>query len=312
MIMRYLVCSILLGLLMVASGTRAAEQFNIIVETVLDRPSGLFDGSGCSGFWTDVDQAVVGKMYAGEKSWGVQSGILRSDDSAVVEIPYSVQVSRTPDGLYLVGTAYFIHLAEDRDALPARRILIKEPIILRRPILVSIGPLPDGSFFSLQFTVSHERQDCRSCLTLPLRLVSVASRDGSIISRHGAGRPFGKFPQKFETRFTSPVENQPARVLDYQALLNLKPDPSTLTEDGPVDLEFIRRYLIRTNHNDEWSVSSRAQYTSTYSRRLSVDLDKTLKIVIPADTPSVQGFTIEDTLIITAPGAQKTGQEDRQ
>ena len=311
--MRYLVCSILLGLVMTGPAANSAgEQFNIIVEPVLDRPSSLFNGSGCSGFWTEADQAVVGKMYAGKKSWGVQSGLVRSDDSALVEIPYSVVVTRTPDGLSLIGTVYFMHFAEDRDALPARRILINEPIILLRPILVSVGPLPDGSFFSLQFTISHERQDCRSCLTLPLRLVSVASKDGSIISRHGAGRPFGKFPQKFETRFTSPVENQPARVLDYQALLNLKPDPSTLTEDGPVDLEFIRRYLIRAYQNDEWSVSSRAQYTSTYSRRLRLDLNKTLKIVIPADTPSVQGFTIEDTLIITAPGAQDTGQEDRE
>ena len=226
--------------------------------------------------------------------------------TAALEFYYNFTLGGSPSQLKLIGTVLTIRVKDSDNIIFGKRTILDQPIKLNEAIDLDIGLLPDGREIVIQMTIS-DTQPIREAICAPgqFRLISLSYFEGKMRSKHGAGRSLTNMIIPISTSFSLPVDDAASQYLKYEAEISFLPAFTDIDSSITTTLNFIRRYAIDTLHYSRSVANPQIRYESTYTKEITLVPGRILKIIIPSDTPSVHGFTIEDTLIIN-PG---TGSE---
>ena len=219
--------------------------------------------------------------------------------TAALEFYYNFTLGGSPSQPKLIGTLLTIRVKDSDNVISGNRKTLDLPINLNEAIDFDIGLLPDGREIVLQITIS-DTQPARETICEPgqLKLISLSYFEGKMRSKHGAGRSLANIIIPISTSFSVPVDDAASQYLKYEAEISFLPTLTDIDSATTVTLNFIRRYAIDTSHYNRTEVNPHIRYESTYTKEITLVPGRILKIIIPSDTPSVRGFTIEDTLII--------------
>lgn len=259
--------------------------------------AGAWSSMGLS--FTDVASGVFFWSEAGRH--GTFGGTIWpfAAPSASVESYYHFTLGGTPSQLRLIGTVLTVQVT-DHDVIDSgRRESINLAITLNEPIDLDIGTLPNGRQIVLRTTV-RDTKPTRGITCGPgqMKLVSVSYLDGKVQSSHGASRDLANTVKPIQTSFSCPRDDAASQFMSYNAEISFSPPLVEVNTTITSTLTFIRRYAIDTLNYIRNPIDPHVRYESTYSRDITLEPGRILKIVIPADTPSVRGFRIEDTLMI--------------
>lgn len=219
--------------------------------------------------------------------------------AAAMEFYYHFTLGGSSSQLRLIATILTMRTINFGVIESGNRKTLDLPIKLNEPIDLDIGLLPDGREIVLQITIS-DSLPARETICVPgqFRLVSLSYFEGKMHSKHGAGRGLANIIRPISTSFSIPVDDAASQYLKYEAEISFLPSLTDIDSATTVTLNFIRRYAIDTLHYNRNAVNPQIRYESTYAKEITLVPGRILKIIIPSDTPSVHGFTIEDTLII--------------
>lgn len=219
--------------------------------------------------------------------------------AAAMEFYYHLTLGGSPSQLRLIGTILTVRTINLGVIESGNRKTLDQPIKLNEAIDFDIGLLPDGREIVLQITIS-DTQPARETICDPgqLKLISLSYFEGKMRSKHGAGRSLTNIIIPISTSFSLPVDDAASQYLKYEAEIRFRPSLTDIDSATTITLNFIRRYAIDTLHYSRTVVTPQIRYESTYTKEITLVPGRILKIIIPSDTPSVHGFTIEDTLII--------------
>ncbi len=219
--------------------------------------------------------------------------------AAATEFYYHLTLGGSRSQLRLIGTILTVRTINLGVIESGNRKTLDQPIKLNEAIDFDIGLLPDGREIVLQITV-RDTMPARETICAPgqFRLISLSYFEGKIRSQHGAGRGLANIIRPISTSFSLPIDDVASQYLKYEAEINFLPSFTDIDSATTVTLNFIRRYAIDTLHYSRTVVTPQIRYESTYTKEITLVPGRILKIIIPSDTPSVHGFTIEDTLII--------------
>jgi len=219
--------------------------------------------------------------------------------TAGLEFYYNFTLGGSPSQPKLIGTVLAIRVKDSDNIISGKRMIIDQPVKLNEAIILNAGLLPDGREIVLQITVrdSFPVKE-RKLEPYQLRLISLSYFEGKILSKHGAGRALENTIKPISTSFSIPVDDAASQYLQYDAEISFQPTLTDIDSSTTITLNFIRRYTIDTLHYIRTEVNPQIRYQSTYTKEITLVPGRILKIIIPSDTPSVHGFTIEDTLII--------------
>ena len=225
---------------------------------------------------------------------------------AATEFYYHFTLGGSPSQLRLVGTILTVRTINLDVIESGNRKTLDQPINVNETIDLDIGLLPNGREIVLQITIS-DTKPLRETICAPgqFRLISLSYFEGEIRSTHGAGRGLANIIRPISTSFSLPVDDAASQYLKYEAEISFLPALTDIDRAITTTLNFIRRYAIDTLHYSRSVANPQIRYESTYTKEITLVPGRILKIIIPSDTPSVRGFTIEDTLIINpGPGSE--------
>ena len=219
--------------------------------------------------------------------------------NAGLEFYYNFTLGGSPSQPRLIGTVLTIRVKDSDNIISGKRMILDQPVKLNEAIDLDMGLLPDGREIVLQITIS-DTQPARETICPPgqLRLISLSYFEGKMRSKHGAGRSLANTIKPISISFSVPVDDAASQYVKYEAEISFLPALTDIDSATTITLNFIRRYAIDTLHYRRNAVNLYIRYESTYTKEITLVPGRILKIIIPSDTPSVRGFTIEDTLII--------------
>ena len=219
--------------------------------------------------------------------------------TAALEFYYNFTLGGSPSQPKLIGTVLTIRVKDSDNVISGKRIILDQPLKLNEAFDLDIGLLPDGREIVLQITIS-DTKPVRETICPPgqLWLISLSHFEGKMRSKHGAGRGLENIIRPISTSFSIPVDDAASQYLKYEAEISFLPALTDIDSAITTTLNFIRRYAIDTLHYSRSVANPQIRFESTYTKEITLVPGRILKIIIPSDTPSVRGFTIEDTLII--------------
>jgi len=229
--------------------------------------------------------------------------------TAGLEFYYNFTLGGSPSQPRLIGTVLTIRVKDSDNIISGKRMILNQPVKLNEAIDLDIGLLPDGREKVIQLTITDTKPASETiCAPGWLRLISLIHFEGKMHFKHGAGRVLENTIEPISTSLTLPVDDAASQYLKYDPEISFLPALTNIDSSTTTTLNFIRRYAIDTLHYRRNEVNLHIRYESTYTKEITLVPGRILKIIIPPDTPSVRGFTIEDTLIINpGPRSESVG-----
>jgi|GEM_PF-3465209 len=175
--------------------------------------------------------------------------------------------------------------------------MIDTLIALGKPVTFKIGDLTDGRRVSMQVTASTTGPDFQERLgDNEVTLISTQLLDGKQYSRALSGRKYFADGVQFLNPFNLPQADKRELQMMYSAYVWGIPD--SITGSTPCHLTFKRMYTMQPSGREQEGVVAPDNYSSQYFRDIVLEPGKEIRLIFPADTPSVRGFNIVDTLIL--------------
>ena len=219
--------------------------------------------------------------------------------SASVESYYHFRLSGTPSHLRLLGTVLTARVINADRIDSGLRKSLNMAIRLNEPVDLDIGTLPDGRQMVLHTTVRDTKPTRKTtCGPGQMKLISTNYRDGKVLSKHEASRDLANTFKPVKTSFSCPKDDAASQFMDYNAKIIFSPPLTDIDTSITSTLTFIRQYAIDTLNYRRNPTDPHVRYESRYTKDITIEPGRILRIVIPPDTPAVRGFRIEDTLII--------------
>jgi len=219
--------------------------------------------------------------------------------TAALEFYYNFTLGGSPSQPKLIGTVLIIRVKDSDNIIFGKRIILDQPVILNEAIDFDIGLLPDGREIVVQITITDTKPASETiCAPGWLKLISLIHFEGKMHFKHGAGRVLENTIEPISTSLSLPIDDAASQYLKYDPEISFLPTLTDIDSSITTTLNFIRRYAIDTLHYSRSVANPQIRYESTYTKEITLVPGRILKIIIPSDTPSVRGFTIEDTLII--------------
>jgi hypothetical protein len=175
--------------------------------------------------------------------------------------------------------------------------MIDTLIALGKPVTIRIGDLTDGRRVVMQVTASTEGPDLQERLgDNEITLISTQLLEGKQYSRALSGRKYFADGVQFLNPFNLPQADMPELRMMYSAYVWGIPD--SISGSTPCHLTFKRMYTMQPSGREQEGVVAPDNYSSQYFRDIVLEPGKEIRLIFPADTPSVRGFDIVDTLIL--------------
>jgi hypothetical protein len=175
--------------------------------------------------------------------------------------------------------------------------MIDTPIALGKQVTFKIGSLTDGRRVVMQVTASTKGPDLQERLgDNEVTLISTQLLEGKQYSRALSGRKYFADGVQFLNHFNLPQADKRELRMMYSAYVLGIPD--SISGSTPCHLTFKRMYTMQPSGREQEGVVTPDNYSSQYFRDIVLEPGKEIRLIFPADTPSVQGFDIVDTLIL--------------
>ncbi len=175
--------------------------------------------------------------------------------------------------------------------------MIDTPIALGKPVTIRIGDLTDGRRVVMQVTASTKGPDFQERLgDNEVTLISTQLLEGKQYSRALSGRKYFADGVQFLNHFNLPQADKRELRMVYSVYVWGVPD--SITGSIPCHLTFKRMYTMQPSGREQEGVVAPDNYSSQYFRDIVLEPGKEMRLIFPADTPSVRGFDIVDTLIL--------------
>jgi len=240
-----------------------------------------------------------GLFWISENESGVTSGGLTADiGKPAAEFIYQFGVRRLEKHYQIAGTVFNLFIKANGDVEGGKQHYIEKTIMLDKQMLVETGEDRDGNPYLFSITVSETPIPATTDETWNGSKIVLLSRqmvDGHSWSVTKNSRNALEGTTRFNVTFSSPPNESANKELKYQCVIEFSDLPTKIDRPFNSTVNIERRYNVRKRG---LMSSSSSDLLSRYSKAVVLRPGKLTELVIPPDTPSVDGFNILDTLRI--------------
>jgi hypothetical protein len=294
---------IALALLVLAAGQGVADSLPhwliVIVSGANDAGNPLCAAS--LGFEIAPDRRYDGVYYVADSSCGITGGFsAAARGNLKFQLAFRLKVQVSDDGIWLSAATDALPFAHGREAGRGQRTSIEKQLLLDQKTSIGSYVLGDGREATVWVLASA---DCPpsiiDCAENAVTLVSTVSNRGKSFAKWSSAQKLLTESMQF---FTNPemlvgVQTDSAS-LAYQVQVQIPGGLGGMERPTPCQIVFQRVYRISRGESRNSDKQVIVSYASKNTKDIVLEPGKELRLVFPPDTPSVQGYDIEDTLII--------------
>jgi hypothetical protein len=246
-----------------------------------------------------------GVIYVrGDESGQSVGSIINDRDSVQFEILYSLAMDYENSAPSLIGSIYAFQLDRSGVITGGKKLMIHDTLLYGESRTLTFEPPRSPKPITMTFQVVREASSVQVAYgSGTLTLVSTQMIDGKPWSTNGNTVPLvvkasSEAPTHFVTRFNSRPSGGKFVTMNYAVDVSFTPPLHREKMPARCELEFSRMYWVtdtssaKAHENAQWATGT------TYKKQVEIVPGKVIKLIFPADEPSVAGFHIEDTLII--------------
>ena len=290
-----LVCVVLL----VGSALAAEDSLQTYLELqILEGHDFTYETSGASGSCCiSYDRACNGSYYVKGSESGINVGSIGfgGPKGADYELDYSFALTRGDGQDNLRGMLYVLHLSGGEAVTGGRKIWINGPVEYGKRDTIQVS---DTIGVEVR-VVRHAPGQFERKISGPLTLVSVQEYDGKVRSVASESSPLSQ-ERSFQSNFSLP-SGDTLRTLEYRTTISFSEPLDEAEYPLQCVVTFKRTYLIDATLFPGNKFEAKQAYVSNYSKSVTLQPGKISELIFPPDSPSVEGFDITDTLIISPP-----------
>lgn len=263
------------------------------------------DGSPeiCHGsLWFDVTQEKQygGVYYIASKACGITSEASRyQSDDLKFELVFNLVFNSAGEQSWIGGATRALSYTDKDHPGRAERTSTEKAIEIGKKLLLASHSLADDRTVNLYAEIADELPaDCADCGQSAVVLSSTFSRNGTKFSSNRSGRKFLAEGMEFQSSIDAGIAGPGSPRMQYSVLVHMPGAMRALKERTTCQITLQRLYHIQSSgkgaNDKDFSVS----YNSKNTKEVILEPGKELRLVFPPDSPAVEGFDIEDTLII--------------
>jgi len=285
--------------LLVGSAPAADDSLQTYLEvSILEGHDFTYETSGASGSCCiSYERACNGSYYVKGKESGINVGAIGfgGPKGADYELDYSLALTRGSDKDILVGALYSLQLSGGESVTGGRKIRVNSPVEYGQPDTIKVS---ESIGVEIR-VVRHAPGQFERKSSGPLTLVSVQEYDGRVRSVASNSAPLSK-ERSFQSGFNLP-SGDTLKTLEYRTTISFSEPLEGAVYPLQCVVTFKRMYLIDAQLLPGKRYEAKQAYVSNYSKSLTLQPGKISELIFPPDSPSVEGFEITDTLIISPP-----------
>ena len=285
--------------LLAGSAPAADDSVQTYLEvSILEGHNFIYETSGASGSCCiSYERACNGSYYVKGKESGINVGGIGfgGPKGADYELDYSFALARGNGQDILTGTLYVLHLSGGEAVTDGRKIWINGPVEYGKPDTIQVS---DTIGVEVK-VVRHAPGQFERKISGPLTLVSVQEHDGEVRSVASNSSPLSP-ERSFQSSFNLP-SGDTLKTLEYRTTISFSEPLEGAVYPLQCIVTFKRMYLIDAQLLPGKRYEAKQVYVSNYSKSLTLQPGKISELIFPPDSPSVEGFDITDTLIISPP-----------
>lgn len=288
----------LIGVIIAGTSLAATKQryLHVNVSGTNDADNPVCPGS----LWFDLEQEQQygGVYYIAANSCGITAEASRYQSEGLqFELVFNLLLKTNESGTWLAGATRALNYADAKQSGRVERTSIEKELTPGEEELVCTYTLSDGRQVNLHVSTATELPaECADCGESAVVLKSTYLREGRLVATELSGRKFLTEAMEFQANFDEDRVEVGAPQVRYNVMVQIPGALKSLKEATPCQVVFERAYQIRTKKAGKSDVS--VSYTSKNVKDVVLEPGKELRLVFPPDEPSVEGFGIEDTLII--------------
>jgi hypothetical protein len=257
----------------------------------------------CSGslvFDMTQEQLYNGGYYIAENSCGITADVAAYRESGMkFELLFNLRSITNDQGVWMSGSTYALNYFNGRQTGLGEKTSVEKKLPLGQKVLVCSYALEDGREVTLHVSASVEcPPSSTDCGKNAVTLVSTVLNDGKVFSKSSSARRLLAESMEFRPGLEATGAGVGSPKLDYSVLVQIPGASRALKEATPCQVVFQRAYRITSLQMEKTDKQVAVNYTSKNTMDVVLEPGKELRLVFPPDTPPVEGFDIEDTLII--------------
>ena len=246
------------------------------------------------------EQLYNGVYYIAQNSCGITADAAGYRQGGMkFELVFNLRSMTNEQGTWLSGSSYALNYSEGKEAGRGEKTSVEKKLTLGQKALVCSYALEDGREVVMYVSTSVECPPSNAdCGENAVKLVSTALSRSKAYSRASSVRKLLAESMEFRSALETAGVGDDSPKLDYQVLVQIPGAMKALKEATPCQVVFQRAYRITSRQKQGSGNQVAVNYTSKNTKDVVLEPGKELRLVFPPDTPSVDGFDIEDTLII--------------
>lgn len=239
-----------------------------------------------------------GIFYVSKNHVGITSGNINDNEDVLFEAHYDIQAFEKRGILTLYGAIYGILIETEDNLSTATKKLINQKFEYDNEIITRIGNLPSGNPVFIGITVTSHQIKSDDLNNSAITVKTIELKEGKVGGVVTNNKSILEQTNRFQTGFGHLRDGNPEQ-LKYKIKIKLKKLPEKILAPFNTVLTFERTYWIDTAYYSEKNFKPDFMYSSSYNKNVELVPGKILKLIFPPDTPSVHGFNIIDTVIIS-------------
>ncbi len=246
------------------------------------------------------EQLLGGAYYIADSSCGITADVAEFRGSGLkFEMTFNMKIQVNDQGTRLSGTAYALDYSDSRQMGGGERTSVEKGLIQGKKTLVCSFGLQDGRDAQLFATLLD---DCppgnADCEENAITLITSVSGEGKTFANETQSRKLLAESMAFRTEVETEGKDGKHFELQYATNVQIADGLRALREPTRCKVLFQRNYHIITAQAGATKGQSAVSYSSQNVQEVLLEPGKELRLVFPPDSPSVEGFDIEDTLVI--------------
>jgi hypothetical protein len=246
------------------------------------------------------EQILNGAYYIADSSCGITTDAAAFQPSGLeFEIAYNMKIQVDDQGTWLSGSAYALNYFGGKKRGFSERTSVEKALVKEKKTLVGSFGLQDGRdvqlFVTLFDNCPHNNTDCgKNAVTL---ITSVSSHGKSFAHKTQVRKLLAE-TMDFQSVIKPDGLEGKESTLRYATRVKIPDCIEALKKPTQCQVVFQRSYQITSSQTNGTNSQTAVSYSSQNTQGVVLEPGKELRLVFPPDKPSVEGFDIEDTLVI--------------
>jgi len=246
------------------------------------------------------EQLINGEYYIADSSCGITADAAAYRPSGLkFEIAYNMKTHVDDQGTWLSASAYALNYAGGQKRGSGEKTSVEKALVLEKKTLVGSFGLQDGRDVQL-FVTLHDNcpRNSTDCGENAVTLTTSVSSHGKSFAQKTQVRKLLAEAMNFQSVVRSTGTDGKVLTLKYATKVRIPGCIAAIKEPARCQVTFQRSYQITTSQTNGINSQAAVSYSSQNMQEVVLEPGKELRLVFPPDEPSVEGFDIEDTLVI--------------